>query len=56
MFVAGQRAALRADDLGQLTFPSAQQQSDFVGGFSLYGSSAGRKEPEDEIKKAKDNI
>ncbi|CRK20862.1 hypothetical protein BN1723_012175, partial [Verticillium longisporum] len=47
---------LLKDDLGQLTFPSAQQQSDFVGGFSLYGSSAGRKEPEDEIKKAKDNI
>ncbi|KAM0287940.1 hypothetical protein ACHAQH_000005 [Verticillium albo-atrum] len=47
---------LLKDDLGQLTFPSLQQQSDFVGGFSLYGSSQGRKEPEDEIKKAKDNI
>ncbi|KAM0335227.1 hypothetical protein ACHAQA_000269 [Verticillium albo-atrum] len=43
------------DDLGQLTFPGPQQQNDFVGGFSLYGSQ-GRKEPEDEIKKAKDNI
>jgi hypothetical protein len=40
------------DDLGTMTFPGPT--GDFVGGFSLYGAK--KNEPEDEIKKARDNI
>ncbi|KAM7183505.1 peroxisomal membrane protein PEX14 [Naviculisporaceae sp. PSN 640] len=40
------------DDLDQL---STASYSDFSGGFSYYGSSS-RNEPDDEIKKAKENI
>ena len=34
---------------------SAAAATDFVGGFSLYGA-AGKNEPDDEIKRAKENI
>jgi hypothetical protein len=40
-------------DLDKLT--SAAAATDFVGGFSLYGPSS-RNEPDDEIKRAKENI
>ncbi|WYZ37560.1 hypothetical protein EsH8_II_001066 [Colletotrichum jinshuiense] len=40
------------DDLVQLAYPSPQ---DYVGSYSLYGGPR-KNEPEDEIKKARDNI
>ncbi|KAL2116631.1 hypothetical protein VTJ04DRAFT_8799 [Mycothermus thermophilus] len=40
------------DDADKLAAPAA---TDFVGGFSLYGV-AGRNEPDDEIRKAKENV
>ncbi|GAB1313356.1 Peroxisomal membrane protein PEX14 [Madurella fahalii] len=43
---------LLKEDLDKL---SAAQTTDFVGGYSLYGVS-GRNEPDDEIKRAKENI
>jgi hypothetical protein len=39
------------EDLDKLCYPA----HDFVGGYSLYGS-ANRNEPDDEIKKARENI
>jgi hypothetical protein len=43
------------DELDQLMFP---QTTDFIGGYSLYGGSGSRNsnEPDDEMKKAKENI
>lgn len=43
---------LLKDDLDAL---SAAQTTDFVGGYSLYGA-ASKNEPDDEIKRAKENI
>lgn len=43
---------LLKEDLDKL---SAAQTTDFVGGYSLYGA-ASRNEPDDEIKRAKENI
>ncbi|KAL1839773.1 hypothetical protein VTJ49DRAFT_1196 [Mycothermus thermophilus] len=40
------------DDAEKLSAPAA---TDFVGGFSLYGA-ASKNEPDDEIKKAKENV
>ena len=45
---------LLKDDLGNLTFPGSS--TDFVGGFSLYGSGNNKNEPDDEMKKARDNV
>ncbi|KAK4122585.1 hypothetical protein N657DRAFT_681588 [Parathielavia appendiculata] len=46
-------ADLLRQDLDKLSAASAA--TDFVGGFSLYGA-AGKNEPDDEIKRAKENI
>ncbi|KAL2753742.1 hypothetical protein ACRALDRAFT_2044084 [Sodiomyces alcalophilus JCM 7366] len=55
--LADVKTALSAlkDDMAQITY--AGGQADFVGSYSLYNSYGSRRpEPEDEIKKARDNI